>query len=118
MRFRNYVAGLALLATTSLMPGCSLGPSNKDDVCASFDALDQQFTHGNGIIGNPLFHKAGSLADVADRYNGQPSLAGDAAALHKIAKSSATSGVELSRATTHIAQLCGHPLGTNALTGG
>jgi hypothetical protein len=55
---------------------------------------------------------------VAGRYSGTPSLAGDAAALDKIAKSDSTSGAELTRATTHIAEMCGHPLGTTILFGG
>jgi hypothetical protein len=114
----HHRAALALLTTACLVASCSLGPASKDDVCASFDALDKQLSHGNGIIGNPLFHKAGDLADVADRYNGTPTLASDAAEPHKIAKSKATSDMELANATRHIAQLCGHPLGTNALMGG
>ncbi len=109
------MTALPAVALTACFAG---GPTSKADVCASFTALDKQLLEGNGIIGNPLFHKARDLADVAGRYSGTPSLAGDAAALDKIAKSDSTSGAELTRATTHIAELCGHPLGTTILFGG
>jgi hypothetical protein len=115
----KYLAATALSALVALpLAGCSSGPATKDQVCSSFDALGNQLLQGNGSIGNPLFHKAGDLADVASRYQGSPSLAADAAALKKIAKSDSTGGPELMRATTHVANLCGHPLGTNALFGG
>jgi hypothetical protein len=111
-------AGLSALVLTSvLISGCTSGPSTKEQVCTSFDALGTQLLQGNGIIGNPLFHKAAALADMAGRYPGSPNLADDAKALHRIAGGDSTSGMELTRATTHIAQLCGHPLASNALFG-
>jgi hypothetical protein len=61
-----------------------------------------------------LFHKAGDLGDLADRYPAQR-LAADAEALKKIADSSSTSGGELMTATSQITNLCGHPLGLNLL---
>jgi len=54
---------------------------------------------------------------VASRYQGGQSLSGDAAGLRRVADSSSTSGAQLMNATTHIADLCGHPLRTNALFG-
>ena len=118
MPAKSMAAGMLTLALAGvLVTGCTSGPSTKEQICASFDALGTQLTEGNGIIGNPLFHKAGALADVASRYHGEPNLAVDATALRRIADSDSTSGVELTRATVHIAQLCGHPLGTNALFG-
>jgi hypothetical protein len=99
--------------TAATLTGCSRGPSTREEVCASFDTLGQQMTEGNGVIGNPLFHKAGALADVAERYPGSPGLADDAKRLHRIANADSTSIEQLLNATTHIADLCGHPLGLN-----
>jgi hypothetical protein len=118
MRYRNVVVlALVVVAGSGVVGGCSFGPSTKAEVCESFDALDEQLLSGNGYFGNPLFHKAEDLADVAERYDGQPSLAGDAEALHRIADSDATNGAELMNATTSVARLCGHRLG-GRLSGG
>jgi hypothetical protein len=79
-------------------------------VCRDFDELGTQMMRGNGIIGNPLFRAAGSLADTADRYDATD-IAKDAKQLHEIADSDSTSVAELMSATTQISRLCGHPLG-------
>jgi hypothetical protein len=97
--------------------GCVRSPSTKEEVCSTYNELGEQYMQGNGIIGNPLFHKADKLGDVASRYKGEPSLAHDAKALHAIADSDATNGLQLANATTNIAQLCGHTFATNALFG-
>ena len=107
------VGVLILVLTTA---GCG-GPTSKADVCTSFNELDEQLLEGNGIIGNPLFRKASTLADVAERYEGTESLSGDAEELSKIAESDSTNAAQLMNATRHIASLCGHPLGTNSMFG-
>lgn len=118
MPAKSVLVGVSALVMAALLPaGCSTGPSTREQVCGSFDALGSQLLQGNGIIGNPLFHKVGNLADVAGRYHDGPDLTADAKALHRIAGSDSTSGTELMQATTHIAALCGHPLATNALFG-
>jgi hypothetical protein len=99
----------AIILVSPLFSGCSSEPSTQVEVCTTFGELGAQVLRGNGIFGNPLFHKADELSDVAKRYKGAD-LSGDAAALHRIAGDDSTSGVELMNATTHIAQLCGHRL--------
>jgi hypothetical protein len=96
---------------------CSSGPTTKAQVCKSFDELGAQLVQGNGVFGNPLFHKAGKLADVADRYEDGDALSSDAAQLHSIASSDSTDINALMNATTNIAALCGAPLGVGALLG-
>ena len=98
--------------------GCTSKPATREEVCRSFDRLGVQLLQGNGIIGNLLFHRADELSDIAGRYHGENELSADAEALHHIAQSDSTSGDELMKATRHIADLCGHPLGMNALFGG
>jgi hypothetical protein len=110
-------AVVSLAAAGMLLSGCATRPANKAEVCDAFDDLGTQLLEGNGVFGNPLFNKADDLADIADRYEGSPSLTGDAAALKEIADSEATSGAELMAATESIATLCGHPLSTNVLFG-
>jgi hypothetical protein len=95
---------------------CSSGPATRTDVCNAYDDLGRQLMQGNGLIGNPLFHKADDLAGVAKRYQAAD-LSSDATALHRIAKSDSTSGMELMQATTAIADLCGHPLGLGQTVG-
>jgi hypothetical protein len=104
MRFVIAVSAVLLAAA------CSAGPATKEDVCREFDELGTQMLRGNGIIGNPLFHAAESLADTADRY-GITDISKDAKRLHEIADSDSTSVAELMSATTQISRLCGHPLG-------
>ena len=58
-----------------------------------------------------MFDEAGNLADTASRYPGTPNLSSDASALSDISDSDVTSGLAIENATTHIAGLCGHPLG-------
>jgi len=118
MQHRSRVAMTAAISAVAVLVGCSSTPSTDEDVCGSFNELGTQVLEGNGIIGNPLFQKVDELADVAGRYEGQPDLSGDAEALHEIADSDSTSGDELMNATMAIANLCGHPLGANALFSG
>lgn len=97
------------LACAPALTGCSSGPSTKQELCAAYDDLGRQVLQGNGIIGNPVFHKAESLGDAAARYP-DTDLSADAAALKKIASSKSTSGIELSAASRGVARVCGHPL--------
>ncbi len=108
----------ALVIIGVVLVGCTSTPATREDVCKSFDRLGVQLFQGNGIFGNPLFHRADELSDLAGRYHGANDLSVDAKALHDIAESDSTNGDELMSATRHIADLCGHPLGTNALFGG
>lgn len=105
------VLAVSVAVAGFVVSGCATGPATRSDVCAEFDALGEKITNANGIIDNPVFSKAGDLADAAGRYDGSPSLSGDADALDHIADASLTSGGELMAATPHIAELCGHPLG-------
>jgi hypothetical protein len=104
---------VAVVISAAVISGCASGPSTKDEVSKTFDELGTQLIQGNGVFGNPLFHKAGELGDLAARYPGQ-SLTADAEALKAIADSSSTSGGQLMAATGRITDLCGHPLGVNA----
>ena len=117
MQQRSRGAMAAAISAVAVLVGCSSTPSTGEEVCGSFNELGTQVLEGNGIIGNPLFQNAEELADVAGRYEGQHDLSADAEALHEIADSDSTSGEELMNATMAIANLCGHPLGTNALFG-
>jgi hypothetical protein len=102
----------ATAALTALgVAGCAFGPSTRADVCQQFDDLGQKVANANGFFDNPVFTEAGDLAGTAGRYPGTPNLSSDAASLKQIADSDSTSVDELENATTHIAQLCGHPLG-------
>ena len=118
MQRRSRVALAAAVSAATVLFGCSSTPSTEDEVCAAFDELGMQILEGNGIIGNPLFRKTDELADLTGRYEGPPDLSADAEALREIADSDSTSGQELMNASMGIADLCGHPLGTNALLGG
>lgn len=93
--------------------GCEkvAGPSSKAEVCQGFEELGQQLLQGNGVIGNPLFHKADDLGDLAEHYEGTADLSQDAGRLHDIAAADSTSNAELTDATQQVAALCGHPLG-------
>ncbi|MEV6316760.1 molybdenum ABC transporter substrate-binding protein [Streptomyces sp. NPDC051776] len=101
-------AGCLMLAAV----GCEkvAGPSSKAEVCKGFDELGRQLLEGNGIIGNPLFHEADELGDLAEHYEGTADLAQDADRLHGIADADSTTNVELIDATQQVAALCGHPL--------
>lgn len=99
-----------VLAVTAV--GCGdREPTSKEEVCRAYTELGAQVTQSNGLFDNPVFWKADALGDVAKRYDGVPSLAGDAEALRGIADADSTSGLELMNATRNIAELCGHPLG-------
>jgi hypothetical protein len=104
----------ALIAV--LTAACSLAPTSKDQVCASYQSLLGQISVGNLGFGNPLFTDAGDLSRVADRYTGG-GLSADAAALDKISGADSTSIYELAKATTHIATLCKKSIATSFFTG-
>ncbi len=106
------VAGVALLG------GCATGPTSKQQVCEQFDKLGKYALSANGLIDNLVFYTADDLADAAKRYTGPENLSGDAKLLSEIADSSSTNNLELTNATTHIADLCGYPLGMGTLLGG
>ena len=117
-RVRLAVSGLGVtLMLLSGAAGCANGPSTQDEVCVAFAELGNELTSAS-VCGNPVFSKAEDLADLAERYEGTPSLARDAKALKDIADSERTSGAELMDATQAIAELCGHPLGINPGYGG
>ena len=99
-------------ALTALgIAGCSDLPTTQTQVCQQFDELGQESDNANGFFDSPVFQTAGELASTASHYPGSPSLTDDAASLRQIATSGSTTSLDLSAATTHIAQLCGHPLG-------
>jgi hypothetical protein len=107
---------ILLLTTTAALTalgiaGCATVPTTRTEVCQQFDDLGQKFLASNGFLDNPVFDEAGALADTAGRYPGSPNLSADATTLKQIANSDSTTGLALMDATTHIAQLCGHPLG-------
>jgi len=111
------VTSLTIIALT-FAAGCGpSGPSTRAEVCSAFTTLGAQAMQGNGVFGNPLFTKAGDLADVAGRFPGSPNLASDSSALHAIADSDSTSELALMNATQHIAALCGQGLGIGSLFG-
>ncbi|MBB4905523.1 hypothetical protein [Actinophytocola algeriensis] len=116
---RRFAVAACTVAIGVLAPGCSLfGPTTKNEVCAEFDELGERYLAADGFIDNLLFIQAGALADVADRYDGTPSLGPDAEALEAISDSDSTDGLELMAATAAIAELCGHVLGRQALIPG
>jgi hypothetical protein len=100
-------AALAVLGVA----GCALGSTTRTQVCQQFDDLGTKVANANGLFDNPVFSEASDLADTASHYPGTPNLGSDAASLRDIADSDSTSGLELENATTHIAELCGHPFG-------
>jgi len=102
-----FVVVTAGVATS--LTSCSSGPSSRQEVCSAFDKLGDQFLQGNGIIGNPLFHRAGDLADAAQRFTSQ-GVRADGVMMDKVAHSHSVSGADLMSATGRIADLCGHPL--------
>jgi hypothetical protein len=90
-----------------LTTACSLfGPTTKDEVCAEFDELESRVATANGYIDNLVFIQAGTLADVAERYDGEPDLTTDAEALETISDSNSTTNFELMAASTTIASMC------------
>jgi hypothetical protein len=111
---------VAAVVVTSLvfLGGCATGPTSRNEVCEQFDKLGRYALSANGVIDNRVFYTADDLADTAKRYSGPENLSGDASLLSKIADSSSTDDLELANATTHIADLCGHPLGMSTLLGG
>ncbi len=116
---RRFAAVACTVVTGVLVTGCSLfGPTTEGEVCAEFDELGDRYLAANGFIDNLLFIQAGALADVADRYDGAPSLESDVEALEGISDSDSTGTYELMAATTTIAELCGHLLGQQVLVPG
>ena len=100
-------AGLLAAATAA----CSIGPTTKKEVCDEYDSLGSRLGIGP-VFGDPVFSAAGDLADVADRYEGPEDLSADAERLESIADSDSTTELELSEATSSVAALCGHQLGS------
>jgi len=116
---RWLVIAFSVVVVGAATTACSLfGPTTKAEVCAEFDELGDRFLKANGVFDNLVFSQAGTLADVADRYDGSPSLADDASALETISDADRTSGLELMAATDDIAQLCGHVLVESPLVSG
>ena len=114
---RTLISTASAAALVLGVAGCASGPTDRAQVCQQFDQLGTDYLSPNGLFDNLVFDQAGSLADVAGRYQGSPDLSGDAAALTGIASSDATTGVALLNATSTIADLCGHPLGLGTTTG-
>jgi hypothetical protein len=104
-----------IMAGLTFLSACSMGPATKQEVCAEFDDLGRKVAGANGIVDNAVFNSADDLADLAERYSGTENLGTDAAQLSAIADSTSTNGLQLMNATEHIADLCGHPMGMNAL---
>lgn len=116
---RWLVIAVSVVVVGAGTTACSLfGSTTKAEVCAEFDELGDRFLNANGVIDNLIFSQAGTLAGVADRYDGSPGLADDASALDTISDADTTSGVELMAATHDIAQLCGHVLGEKTVLSG
>lgn len=116
----RWVATAVVVAVVGgAITGCSMfGSTTKQQVCAEFDELGDRFLAANGFIDDLLFLQAGTLADVANRYDGAPDLSSDADALDAISDADQTTGLALMGATTTIAQLCGHVLGEKAVQAG
>lgn len=106
------------LVTGLLLTGCSIGPVDKQELCAGFDHLDEELLRGNAGFGNPLFDAAEDLGGLADRYSGQ-GVSADAEALHAVDDDESTDSNELRNATIQISALCGRPpVGLGGLMGG
>jgi hypothetical protein len=114
---RRLTAVLLIVPAAGTLSACVGGPSTKEDVCSTFDELGTQLMKGNGVFGNPLFRKVDDLSGVAGRYDGVD-LSSDSDALHRIAESDSTTSLEIIRATSRIADVCGHPLSSNEIFGG
>lgn len=118
-RIRTRTAAISgyVVATlcAQLMTACSSEPTTREQVCASFDELGTSLASGNGLFDNPIFSAAEDLSKVAKRYAGDVDLSNNAVALQEVADSDSTSGQDLMIATSEIADLCGYPLGMNAL---
>jgi hypothetical protein len=116
---RWLVIAVSVVVVGAGTTACSLfGPTTKAEVCAEFDELGDRFRQANGVVDNLIFRQAGTLGDIAGRYDGSPSLSEDASALETISDADTTSGFELMAATNDIAELCGHVLGENAPVSG
>ncbi|MER5948617.1 molybdenum ABC transporter substrate-binding protein [Streptomyces sp. NPDC001904] len=100
-------SGLLVLTAAS----CASGPTDRKEVCEAYDSLSGRVVGIGGVIGNPVFWAAGTLADKADRYEGPEDLSADAGQLDDISDSDETDMNELTNATSQTAALCGHPLG-------
>ena len=115
----NRLALPAMVLAGLLLSGCSIGPVDKQELCAGFDHLDEELLRGNVGIGNPLFDAAEDLGGLADRYTGE-GVSADAAALHAVDDDDeSTDSNELRNATIQISALCGRPpVGLGGLMGG
>lgn len=101
------ITGVLILTS---MTACASSPTTKAEVCSSFNDLGVQFLKGNGILGNPLFHQISDTGDIAKRYP-DAGVQSDGDELGKLGDAESLTGFDLMNATTHIADLCGHPLG-------
>jgi hypothetical protein len=109
-RMRQLAALTAAVAAAASVAGCSHGPADRQALCTQFDKLGGEMMTAYGILANAVFASAGDLADLARRYQGG-GLAADADALQRISDSRETDGLELTKATSGTAAVCGHPLG-------
>lgn len=104
---RTAALTLALAMGGLVLAGCgSSTPADRDHICGEYDALSDEAANANGVFDNDVFSTAGQLADLADRYQGTPSLSLDASRLHAIADSNFTNMLALDEATQDIGSLC------------
>ena len=101
---------LVVVGATTLTGCFTAGPATRQELCASYDELGTQVMSPHWSD-NVIFRDAGSLADVASRYDADSAVKSEAPAINDIANSSSTSLNNLMNATTSIADVCGHPLG-------
>ncbi|MEU5265672.1 hypothetical protein [Amycolatopsis sp. NPDC021455] len=115
---RRMAALAAAVVAAASMAGCSHGPADRRALCTQFDKLGNETMTAYGLLANAVFASAGDLADLARRYQGG-GLTADADALERISGSRETNGLELEKATSGTAAVCGHPLGigTTSYTG-
>lgn len=109
-KFRTGACVATAVTAVALLCGCG-GPAAKAEVCDSFTQVGTQLLQGNGIIGNPLFTKVKDLGSTAQRYEGDPGVVSDGQKVSDLGGQDSLSGADLMKATTNIANLCGHPLG-------
>ncbi|WP_156724775.1 molybdenum ABC transporter substrate-binding protein [Streptomyces apocyni] len=95
----------------SFVDGCLIDkePATRADVCRGYEELGSELRQFR-VIDNAVFRKAGTLADLADRYEGPEDLSADAEKLDGISDSHTTTSLALRKASTRIADLCGAPL--------
>lgn len=101
---------ILMIAVAAALTGCSLGPTTKDEVCESYQELGHSVSKANGIFDNAIFSDAGTLSNVAGRYERGDQLKTDAEALEAISDSKSTTVMALMNATQQIGRLCGQQL--------